>query len=82
MPRTSQALFGIGLIAIGACLGANLGTLDTTSSARAEEAQKAEPLDVRYAQLFLRQSQLDLQRALDVVEESLAFVAESHPLEA
>lgn len=65
MPRTSQALFGIGLIAIGTCLGANLGTLDTTSSARAEETQKAEPLDVRYAQLFLRQSQLDLQRALD-----------------
>lgn len=72
MPRTSQALFGISLIALGVCLGANLGTLDTTNSARAEETsgrveetKKDEPLDVRYAQLFLRQSQLDLDRALD-----------------
>jgi hypothetical protein len=65
MPRTSQALFGIGLIAIGACLGANLDATGAASTARAEDAKNAEPLDVRYAQLFLRQSQLDLERALD-----------------
>ncbi len=72
MPRTSQALCGIGLIAFGACLGANLDTLNTTNSAlaaetatRVDDTKKDEPLDVRYAQLFLRQSQLDLERALE-----------------
>lgn len=70
MPRTSTALFGFGLIAIGVCLGATLGAAGTVSSARAddskkEDAKKNEPIDVRYAQAFLRQSQLDLERALD-----------------
>lgn len=64
MPRTSHLFLGFGLLVLGACLGANLDAATTPNAAQAQEASD-ESVDIRYARLFLRQSQLDLDRALE-----------------
>ena len=65
MRRLTQVLIGIGLVFCGACLGANVGGSAAPNSVWADDT-KQEPNNVRYAQLFLKQSQLDLERVLDV----------------
>lgn len=65
MPRMSQTILGIGLVVLGVGLGSYGNTFSTVNTAHADDTKKEEPLDVRYARLFLRQSQIDLERALE-----------------
>jgi hypothetical protein len=71
MPRIPRLALGLGLLTLGAAFGANMSAVLSADSARADEAKvqdkkTEEPLSVRYAELFLKQSQLDLDRALEI----------------
>lgn len=65
MRRMKHVVIAIILILGGACLGASVSGKVAPNSVWAQD-KKQEPNGVRYARLFLRQAQLDLQQVLDV----------------
>lgn len=71
MSRIHPIFLGLVCLAIGAGGGAGLVGIQGSAAALADEtkkdeAKKEEPLDVRYARLFLKQAQIDLERALEI----------------
>lgn len=69
--RIPRLVLVIGLLTLGLVLGANLNAVVSadaghSQAAVTEDKKNDEPLGVRYAELFLKQSQLDLERALEL----------------